>query len=85
MTNVTFGIESRKKPFQGLDVGFVDLTQGCRLRSNPGLELANAFGVNAWPHLHELTHTVSLFALRVRGKRNLFVRAEPGLNWPTPC
>jgi len=21
-------------------------TQGCRLRSNPGLELANAFGVN---------------------------------------
>jgi hypothetical protein len=23
------------------------LTQGCRLRSNPGLELANAFGVMA--------------------------------------
>ena len=23
------------------------LTQGCRVRSNPGLELANAFGVKA--------------------------------------
>jgi len=25
---------------------FIALTQGCRLRSNPGLQLANAFGVN---------------------------------------
>ncbi|HVI70658.1 MAG TPA: hypothetical protein VM656_04125, partial [Pyrinomonadaceae bacterium] len=31
-------------PFQGLKNGF-SFTQGCRWRSNPGLKLANAFGV----------------------------------------
>ena len=25
-----------------------NLTQGCRRRSNPGLTLANAFGVSTW-------------------------------------
>ena len=35
----------RYEPFQGSNI-FQSFTQGCRWRSNPGLELANAFGVN---------------------------------------
>ena len=35
----------RYEPFQGSNI-FQSFTQGCRLRSNPGLKLANAFGVN---------------------------------------
>jgi len=38
-----------EETLSGLDVSFVDFTQGCRSRSNPGLELANAFGVNTGP------------------------------------
>ena len=33
------------EPFQGYDE-FILLFPGCSLRSNPGLKLANAFGVN---------------------------------------
>src|SRR5690349_1097348 len=36
----------RNEPFSGFTGNIDELTQGCRSRSNPGLILANAFGVN---------------------------------------
>lgn len=44
MTNDTFGIE-KGGTLSGLKAIFTTEPQGCRSRSNPGLQLANAFGV----------------------------------------
>ena len=49
-TSGTFGIRRREKPFQGFSP-FIYRIPGLSLRSNPGLELANAFGVWVRPQL----------------------------------
>jgi hypothetical protein len=41
----TFRALNSEETLSGLIFLFGDCTQGCRSRSNPGLKLANAFGV----------------------------------------
>ena len=48
------------EPFQGL-IQFLRSSQGCRWRSNPGLKLANAFGV--------IVYAAKNNATEVSGKR----------------
>jgi hypothetical protein len=40
------GVRLKTEPFQGL-IKYFNRDPGLSLRSNPGLELANAFGVNS--------------------------------------